>query len=175
MPIFWQSHQIRLYLQHCLVPELYLKMYIRYYLAICKKTLTQKTKTLNNLVNSFSLISRAIWRWDGRATALLSCSPVILSKCVLPYEHQTTDSPLASELQPKRREHLCESIPLWGYLNGKHSQYFLRRCAEPVNGHLRELRNVCFIGFVSNKTGLLLVKKEMDLNTRLLELSATGH
>lgn len=44
-----------------------------------------------------------------------------------------------------------------------------------VNGHLRELRNVCFIGFVSNKTGLLLVKKEMDLNTRLLELSATGH
>lgn len=38
-----------------------------------------------------------------------------------------------------------------------------------VNGHFRELRNVCFIGFVSNKTSLLLVKKEMDLN-RLLAL-----
>lgn len=43
-----------------------------------------------------------------------------------------------------------------------------------VNGLLRELRNVFFTEFVSNKTSLLLVKKKMHLN-RLLELSATDH
>lgn len=44
--------------------------------------------------------------------------------------------------------------------------------SEPVNGYLRELRNVYFIAFVSNKTCLLLVKKKMDFNGQLA-VSAT--